>query len=128
MNIIVEKDHENDRVYVNLQHVRIVQPQTDDEVDLRGGTPGKRSTLGIDLNNFVEKYKINENPDFVQFTDYENGKPLFLSKHGIFAVHELGEHKVTNVVYAGYGGVYVSEPYDEVVQKLGLIKGDQDQC
>ncbi|HED4458328.1 TPA: hypothetical protein R4340_000344 [Pasteurella multocida] len=124
---IVENDYENDKVYVNLQHVKIVS-QHGLEVTLYGGTPGKRSTLGIDLNNFVEKYKINENPDFVQFTDYENGKPLFLSKHGIFAVHELGEHKVTNVVYAGYGGVYVSEPYDEVVQKLGLIKGDQDQC
>ncbi|WP_324022981.1 hypothetical protein RFF38_02555 [Pasteurella multocida] len=124
---IVENDYENDKVYVNLQHVKVVS-QHGLEVTLYGGTPGKRSTLGIDLNNFVEKYKINENPDFVQFTDYENGKPLFLSKHGIFAVHELGEHKVTNVVYAGYGGVYVSEPYDEVVQKLGLIKGDQDQC
>ncbi|HHE3643411.1 TPA: hypothetical protein ACPDSY_001256 [Pasteurella multocida] len=124
---IVENDYENDKVYVNLQHVKIVS-QHGLEVALSGGTPGKRSTLGIDLNSFVEKYKINENPDFVQFTDPENDKALFLSKHGIFAVHELGEHKVTNVVYAGYGGVYVSEPYDEVVQKLELIKGDQDQC
>ncbi|MFP4800488.1 hypothetical protein ABWF04_06290 [Pasteurella multocida] len=117
---IVENDYENDKVYVNLQHVKVVS-QHGLEVTLYGGTPGKRSTLGIDLNNFVEKYKINENPDFVQFTDHENGKALFLSKHGIFAVHELGEHKITNVVYAGYGGVYVSEPYDEVVQKLGLV-------
>ncbi|MFC1158711.1 hypothetical protein ACFGXL_06825 [Pasteurella multocida] len=125
--IIVENDYKNDKVCVNLRHVKIVS-QHGLEVALKGGTPGKRSTLGIDLNSFVEKYKINENPDFVQFTDHENGKALFLSKHGIFAVHELGGHGVTNVVYAGYGGVYVSEPYDEVVQKLGFIKGDQDQC
>ncbi|MFC1025206.1 hypothetical protein ACFGXM_00920 [Pasteurella multocida] len=96
---IVENDYENDKVYVNLQHVKIIL-QGELGVALNGGTPGKRSTLGIDLNSFVEKYKINENPDFVQFTDHENGKALFLSKHGIFAVHELGEHKVTNVVYA----------------------------
>ncbi|HHE3633604.1 TPA: hypothetical protein ACPD28_000502 [Pasteurella multocida] len=125
--IIVENDYENDKVYVNLQHVKVVS-QHEFEVVLKGGTPGKQSTLEIDLDSFVKKYKINENPDFVQFTDPENDKALFLSKHGIFAVHELGEHRITNVVYAGYGGVYVSEPYDEVVQKLGLIKGDQDQC
>ncbi|HHE3513978.1 TPA: hypothetical protein ACPDKP_000763 [Pasteurella multocida] len=128
MNIIVEKDYENDRVYVNLQHVRIVQQATDDEVNLRGGTPGKRSAVKAKFSDFIEKYKINENPDFVRFTDPKTANPMFLSKHGIYAVHELGKNHVTNVVYAGYGGIYVSESYDEVVQKLGLIKGDQDQC
>ncbi|XWY20079.1 hypothetical protein ACNGTO_03215 [Bisgaard Taxon 45] len=118
--IIVENDYENDKVYVDLQHVKIIL-QSRSGVALHGGTPGKKSILGMDIDSFVEKYKINENPDFVQFTDHENGKPLFLSKHGIFAVHELGEHGVTNVVYAGYGGIYVNEPHDEVVQKLGLV-------
>ncbi|UDW84598.1 hypothetical protein K7G91_000884 [Pasteurella canis] len=125
--IIVENDHENDKVYVNLQHVKIVL-QEELGVALCGGAPSKKSYTKMKFDYFINKYKINENPDFVQFTDPKSGKTMLLSKHGIYAVHELGEHGVTNVVYAGYGGVYVSESHDEVVRKLGLIKGDQDQC